>query len=79
MEWHKRALEYENSYVIENWDKLIHIHDNEVNNISEFNLLHDIINPPKFAKNINSHYSLFFTNVWILEKGEWSSKTPEFY
>ena len=36
---------------------MIYIHDNEVNNIDEFNLLHDIINPPKCAKNINSHYS----------------------
>ena len=36
---------------------MIHIHDNEVNNIAEYNLLHDIINPPKCAKNINIHYS----------------------
>ena len=33
------------------------IYDNEVNNISECNLLHDIINPPKLTKNLNSHYS----------------------
>ena len=33
------------------------MHDNEVKNIAEYNLLHDIINPPKRAKNINSHYS----------------------
>ena len=26
---------------------MIHIHDKEVNKISECNLLHDIINPPK--------------------------------
>ena len=32
------------------------IHDNEVKNISECNLLHDIINPPKRTKNINSYY-----------------------
>ena len=36
---------------------MIHIHDKEVNKISEYNLLHDIINPPKRAKNLNSHYS----------------------
>ena len=36
---------------------MIHIHDNEGNNIAECNLLHNIINPPKRAKNINSHYS----------------------
>ena len=33
-----------------------HIHDNKVNNISEFNLLHDKLNPSKCNKNINSHY-----------------------
>ena len=33
------------------------IHDNEVNNISECNLLHDILNPNKSNKNINIHYS----------------------
>ena len=33
------------------------IHNNEVNNIVERNLLHEIINPLKRAKNLNSHYS----------------------
>ena len=33
------------------------IHDNKVNKISEYNLLHDIINPPKFSKKLSSHYS----------------------
>ena len=32
------------------------IHNNEVYNKSEFNLIHDIINPPKHAKNLNTHY-----------------------
>ena len=32
------------------------MHDNEVKNIAEFNLLHDIINPPKRAKYIKIHY-----------------------
>ena len=36
---------------------MIYIHDNEVKNIAECNLLHDITNHPKRAKNINSHYS----------------------
>ena len=47
--------------MIENRAKLIHItpemYDNKVNNIAEWNLLHDIINTPKRAKNINSNYS----------------------
>ena len=42
--------------MIENKNEMIYIHDNEVNNIAECNLLHDIINPPKCAKNVNSHY-----------------------
>ena len=33
------------------------IHGKEVNKIDECNLLHDIINPPKRAKNLNRHYS----------------------
>ena len=36
---------------------MIYIHDNELNNIAELYLLHDITNPPKRAKNVNSHYS----------------------
>ena len=31
------------------------IHNNEVNDIAEQNLLHDIINPYKGTKNINSY------------------------
>ena len=31
--------------------------ENEVNKISECNLLHDILNPSKRTKNLNSHYS----------------------
>ena len=33
------------------------IHNNEVNNIAECNLLHGIINPPKRAKSLKIHYS----------------------
>ena len=36
---------------------MIHMHDKELKKISEFNLLHDIINPPKRAKNLKSSYS----------------------
>ena len=72
-------IEYESSYVIENWNKMIYIHDNEVNIIAECNLLCDIINPPKRVKNMNSHYSpilhgcmntrkgrVKFKNFWII-------------
>ena len=41
---------------IENYIDMTHIHDREVNKISEWNLLHDIINPTKCTKNLNIHY-----------------------
>ena len=55
--------------MIENRDKLIHIHDNEVKNISECNLLHNIINPHKRAKNINIHYSPILHGCMNTRKG----------
>ena len=33
------------------------IHDKQINKIAELNLLHDMINPPKYTKNLNNHYS----------------------
>ena len=33
------------------------IHNNKVNNIVGRNLLHEILNPSKSTKNVNSHYS----------------------
>ena len=36
---------------------MINIHDKEVNTIAECKLLHNIINPPKLAKILKSHYS----------------------
>ena len=42
------------------WDGLFRdinsLHDNEVNEIHEFNLLHGILNLSKLTKYINSHY-----------------------
>ena len=57
--WRKCAFEYEqnNSYGIENRNDMTRIHNNKVNNISECNLLHDIINHTKHAKILNNHYS----------------------
>ena len=53
LDWSKHAFEYEkkNSYGIENQNDIMRIHNNEVKNIYECNLLHDIINLPKRAKN----------------------------
>ena len=38
---------FKNTYGIENYNGMTRIHDNEVNNTPECNLLHDIINPTK--------------------------------
>ena len=37
------------------WNDMMHIYNNEVKNIAECNLLHDITNHPKRAKSANSH------------------------
>ena len=45
------------------------IHDNEVNKISEYNLLHDILNPPKRNTNMNIHYSPILHGCMNAQKG----------
>ena len=57
IDWRNRVLEYYFSYFIENWNEVIYIHDKKVKNIAEWNLLHDIINPHKWIKNITIYYS----------------------
>ena len=59
LEWNKRDLECKQkiTYGIENLNDIVHIHDKEVNKITECNLLHDIINPHKCTKILNIHYS----------------------
>ena len=46
------------------------IHNNEVKNISECNLLHDITNPPKQAKYLNRHYSPIIHGCINTRKGK---------
>ena len=46
------------------------INDNEVNKIAECNLLHDIINPPKPTKYLNSHYSPILHGCMNTRKGK---------
>ena len=65
--------------MIENQDELIHIHDNEVKNIAEFNLLHDIINPPKRVKNINSNYFPILHGWMNIRKGRANLKNFQLY
>ena len=69
IEWRKNAFKFESSYIIEDTNEMIYIHDKEVNKISECNLLHDIINPPKRAKNLNSHYSPILNVCMNTRKG----------
>ena len=59
LEWRKCAFECEckSTYDIEIHNVVTSIHDKKVNNIPEYNLLHDILNPPKRTKKLNSHYS----------------------
>ena len=47
-----------------------HKQDNEVNNITEFNLLHDIINYSKHNENINSQYSPILHGCMNTRKGK---------
>ena len=47
----------------------IYIYDKEVKNINEWNLLHDRINNPKHAKNINSYYSTILHGCINIRKG----------
>ena len=55
---------------------MIHIHDNEVKNIAECNLLNDVINPPKRAKNINTHYCPILHGCMNTKK--WRAKFKNF-
>ena len=45
------------------------IHDNKANNITECNLLHDILNPPKRIENLNIHYSYILHGCMNTIKG----------
>ena len=57
-EWTKSVLDIKlkNVYNMNIFKDTNHIHDSKVNNLSECNLLHDILNPTK---------PLFYIYVWI--------------
>ena len=57
-------------YGIKIQNYMMRIHDKELNRISECNLLHDIINPPKLTKKINSHYSPIIHGCMNTRKGK---------
>ena len=58
IDWRKSEFKYtlKNTYGIENRNYMMPMHNDKVNKISEFNLLHDIINPPKHNRNLHRHY-----------------------
>ena len=56
--------------MIDNRNEMIYIHDNEVKNIAELNFVHYIINTPKRAKNIDSHYSTILHGCMNTRIGE---------
>ena len=43
-------------YDINSFNSMNFMYDKKVNSIADCNLLHDILNPSKHTKNINSHY-----------------------
>ena len=55
------------------------IHNNEVNNINECNLLHDIINPSKRTKTSNIHYLPILHGCVNTRKGKAKFTTFSFY
>ena len=64
IDWYKRAFESEekNSYGIEYLNDMTRMHNNEVKNIAEYNLLHDIIIPPNALK---FKYPLLTHSTWV--------------
>ena len=46
------------------------IHGNKINNLAECNLLHDILNPSKRTKHLNSHYSPILQGCMNILKGK---------
>ena len=61
--------------MIENINDMTRTHNNEVKNIAECNLIHNIINPPKRAKILNSHYSSIIHRCMNTRKGGAKFKT----
>ena len=77
IELFKRAFEseLENTYDIEIQNGMTFIHWNKVNKLDEYNLLHDIINPQKRTKILNSHYYPILQGCMNTRKGKAMFKT----
>ena len=46
------------------------IHDEKVNKLAEYNLLHDVINSHKITKNVIAIALIFCMDIWITEEVE---------
>ena len=70
--WHKCAFERKLKiiYDINIFNSMTCIYNNKVNHIDKFNLLHDILNPSKHTKYINSHYSPILHGCVNTRKGK---------
>ena len=55
------------------------IHYDKVNKLAEWNLLHDIINPPKLTKNVRDITLLLYMDILILEEVDRILRTFEYY
>ena len=51
------------------------IHENKVNKLAEFNLIHDILNPSKRTKNMNRHDYPILQGYMNIRKGKEKFKT----
>ena len=79
--WCKRVFESKLIYIYDM--KILNsincTHNSKVNNISEWNLLHDILNPYKHTENINIHYSPILHGCKNIHKGRAEFKNFESY
>ena len=55
------------------------IHGNKLNKLAEFNLLNEILNPPKLTKKLNTITLLLYKDVWIYERVNQVLRTFENY
>ena len=58
---------------------MIHTQNKEVNKVAECNLLHDIINPPKRAKQLNIYYSPILHRCMNTKRVKAKFKTSKSY
>ena len=67
-------MQTKKTHGIEKQNDTMRIHDNEVNKIFEYDLLHDIINNHKRTKKLNSHYFPIINECMNTRKGRQKCK-----